>query len=1263
MKGGRWLRVWVLAACWAPLLIGDGTAQTPAARGRKVTRPIEVQSAASAKTGDSEADSARAGEIGPARPRRPSLPDSLLRDEQIWHVIGAVLAGSLDGPAEIDSVEVRHGGLFLRALHGTWYPDDERVELAGAVRIEDSLRTLEAARGFYLRDQGRLFLEEDVRGRGPEGRFLADRLRYDRTAERLYLSGLVRLFEEGRTLRADWLDYDLPDSFAVAGDRIHMRDETDSIDVYGQRLEYDRRRGCMLVLGDPERRPRLVRAAGGEAGLVVRADTLRFYPERREGEALGWVAIEYGTARGACDRARFEIARDRVLLTGMPVVQDRTGSMLGDSMAVALRGGTAERLRIWGHARSEYSPRQPAGERHFAVGDTLTAYLVDGAMRSVVLSGDAQALYLPGRADRARGVGLNWTAARRIRLIFGEEDVSRVQFEDEVGGRYILPFAGAPDSTHTVADALALAPTADDSLSRVAAPSDSAAGRAPAGRDTRAPLDPPGAGGYRPSILARIRERAAASELAPSDSLLARLPFNPRDEVRYYGDGLDFGVASEAIRIYGAGRVTYQGMELHAEEILFRAPDDLVIATGEPQLRDGESVVDGTRMTYRIDNRKGLILQGQSAFDPGYYRGERIKRVAAEALFVRDGQFTTCDADSPHYHFHASRMKIIPGEKVIARPVVLYLGHIPVLAIPYAVFPTRRGRQSGVLIPEIEFGFDTSRGRFLRNIGYYWAASPYSDALVWLDYYERDPRLTLNGRVRYKKRYLLSGQVEGSFTRQEDTAGGRRDRWLLRLRHDQTLGERFQLKISGHFQSDKDYADDRDFGASVDERLNRQLRSQLSLTKSWSGASLSILADRTEYLEDCEDGGSRISQLVPSVNFSVSSLPLGTRPDARGHGGRLPFLASTYLRGDFRFRSTYRKECATQSEANQAAGLSLSLSDKRRLLGVFNLTPSAAVDGAWAAQGDSGATNLLGASWRAGLSFGTTLYGTFFPRLGPWEALRHVVDLSASYSYRPELEHLRDFPSVGGISLGSSRSSAVSLRATQRFHFKWRRGEEVTKQDNLLTWDTSTSYDFLEKEKARESGREPQPWGDISHSFRLQPGGALSSNLSIRHDPEFWRDDYSLSLRTTARLRGGQTAGAREAPLADGASGLGGFGDPSGGTRSGPTDTGAAGSLTGPWHLSATHVLARTRSGPSLTERSSANFSLGLALTERWNLQYSLYYDLTEEEVTSQGFTLVRDLHCWEAILERRMSGGRSSYYFRISIRELPDIKYERRRN
>jgi hypothetical protein len=125
-----------------------------------------------------------------------------------------------------------------------------------------------------------------------------------------------------------------------------------------------------------------------------------------------------------------------------------------------------------------------------------------------------------------------------------------------------------------------------------------------------------------------------------------------------------------------------------------------------------------------------------------------------------------------------------------------------------------------------------------------------------------------------------------------------------------------------------------------------------------------------------------------------------------------------------------------------------------------------------------------------------------------------------------------------------------------------------------------------------------------------------------------------------------------------GSEGFGDFGQVGGQGRNRPGEKrlGAA----GPWSLSLTHSYSRGESRS--TESSTANLSFSVVPTSRWRVSYSVYYDLQDHEVRSHGLSLYRDLHCWEMRLDQQTSGGNSTYYFRINIKALPDVQYERQR-
>jgi lipopolysaccharide assembly outer membrane protein LptD (OstA) len=54
---------------------------------------------------------------------------------------------------------------------------------------------------------------------------------------------------------------------------------------------------------------------------------------------------------------------------------------------------------------------------------------------------------------------------------------------------------------------------------------------------------------------------------------------------------------------------------------------------------------------------------------------------------LKGGYVTTCDSDVPHYRLSAKEIQFFMNEKIVARHVILYLGNVPVLYVPYFVQP------------------------------------------------------------------------------------------------------------------------------------------------------------------------------------------------------------------------------------------------------------------------------------------------------------------------------------------------------------------------------------------------------------------------------------------------------------------------------------------------------------------------------------------------------------------------------------------------
>ena len=784
---------------------------------------------------------------------------------------------------------------------------------------------------------------------------------------------------------------------------------------------------------------------------------------------------------------------------------------------------------------------------------------------------------------------------------------------------------------------------------------------------------------------ARVQGGAKGEYHAPvavGDTTAARVEI-----VQYDGRHIDFVVPKNQIVLDGQAHLTYRDMELRARRVVFDSDKNTLVAEGKPELVDKGEQVEGQLMTYNLDSRVGTIYQASTSYERGLYHGEQIRKSGDNQLDVLGGSYSTCDLDPPHYHFSARWMKIYLRDKLVAKPVVFYLRNVPVLALPFYVFPIKPGRHSGFLFPQFEFGFNNQGGQFLRNAGYYWAPNDYFDVTGAVDYYQAQPAYAARLEGSYRLLYAFDGNFQSRFERNDLT---QRDDYLFSGSHAQTIGERTRLTAQGNFVSSREYNASGLSGSTLAQRLNRFLTSNISLSHVADWASFSALVDRRQDLDaDLEiadpDGRGPLRgkpkgtfASLPSLTTSEPSVSVSFPTRTLGSYGLIKdtqlgkTLASTYFGFSSRFLSQRTRRAfvsgyeyfandtggpdstttlGVQASTRRAFASQMTLTDSRRLFGWLNFAPSLFSNAVVFDFDETGRKLVPAATWQANLGMGTTLYRTIKPPVIRGLSLRHIVSPSASMFYSPEFRSLtfRDtaglvrnrFNGFGGFDISGFRASRVQFGIDQRFQARYQHGESVMKLDNLLGWSTSGGYDFLWRQHKAKHGLSP-----LQNSIRLQPPGLLygdaSGTVDIYEGRPLRNFGYSLGLNAGSRgygvNRGQSVALASE-------------------SRDAPTVE----QFRETWQLSFAYSYSGGYAGPSWGAQKTANAVLRYAFTPNWVIDYSTAYDFSRRLVLSQRFSLSRRIHCWDAVFTRSFTpGGQTEYYLRLGIRDQHEIFYER---
>jgi lipopolysaccharide assembly outer membrane protein LptD (OstA) len=1020
----------------------------------------------------------------------------------------------------------------------------------------------------------------------------------------------VRVVDGLRILTCKNLTYYRKSGSANAVGEVMMRDDAEKVILTATKVDYlkDEERfvavGAPLLTFFPE---------DDSARTVIDGDSIIYNTNLKTGKAINYVTITRRDMVATCDTALFYESGEKIRLLGEPLVTQNRNELMGEEIELQTKNKTLVEIVVNNKANAIYRNQPDTSLEQFTEatleGKQLEAYFLNDKLTKAVMHRNAVSHYIPAATDTITR-GRNTASGDSITLFFGGSGINRVLIIGGARGHYV-------------------------------------------------------------------------EQKAQSDGEIKS------DTTYYEASEIDYLVDEKLIELFNHASLKYQTMTLESGQIRYDIDAEIMIAEGiveqsdsgevkvqKPVLKEGKDELYGYRMVYNIETRRGKVELGETEFENGYYQGRELRQIEKDVLFVSSGEYTTCDKEYPHFHFYSHRMKMLAKDKVIARPVILFIGPLPVMIIPYYVFPIRKGRHSG--FTTFQIGNIQGSNRFIRNFGYYWAASDYWDFLTGLDFYE-NRNVVINGNLRYVWRYRLSGNIKGSFARTSRWSNYKRDvtlGWGIDFSHNQTIDETTSLRAGGSFRSSKSYNIDE---LDQEERLQRTIRSNASLNKRWTSETITIAVDQTWNLDT--DVKTR---LLPTISFSRKQLPIFSPPAERKKNQRiLPWeeikdetkrgwYHSIYydISSNFQNRHYYSKKAEILDwQKFKTLDSRFGLSSPQKIFGVFTFNPSVSIkqtvykiDEIHVA--DSARADSLGLVtddyfrrevWSAALSANTKLYGTFYPNFLYITGFRHVITPSASYNYAPKTERNQEYYEFTRVGSSSSRKRFMSFGLENLFQMKLGSGESERKFD-LLSVSSSTSYDF-EKDNKR--------WGLLSSSFRTGAIKIVDFSLSTVHD--FYDENTGdfRELDPWLVSLSGSMSFSRTFTLGGG----GGSKQGNGESKSVPdTESGSIplkeskpkrGQETS-LQVNLSHRYTERRSqGRVVSKTRWLSAAFDLQLTSSWNIKLDFQYDLEAKKTSYPKFELSRDLHCWKGEFSWRPEGPLKGYYFKIYIKQLPDIKIE----
>jgi LptD protein len=735
---------------------------------------------------------------------------------------------------------------------------------------------------------------------------------------------------------------------------------------------------------------------------------------------------------------------------------------------------------------------------------------------------------------------------------------------------------------------------------------------------------------------------------------------------------------------------------------------------GKPSFTQGGTTIEADSIRYNFTTKQGLIREVRTEEEGAWVIAGLSKRHANGEVHSRYGKLTTCDRPNPHYHFQVGRMMVIPDDKIITGPALMKVRKVPVpLAIPFGLFPNKKGGNAGVLIPT--WGVNDELGYFLLNGGWYQPLGERADLQLTGDIYSRGS-WALKGVTRYRARYRYSGNLQIShstllnsdpefpdFSRQRNFFIN----WSHTVAPQASLTDRFSASVnvgtSSNFTNN--------FNSSFNDYLSNTFQSNIGWTHLWPGKPYTLSVNALHRQNTLDQS---FSITLPSVNFNLQRiLPVQMIRPAGAPSRWYDQLAVSYTsKFENQLRTTedqlyWENVPALVQQARNGmlhtAALTTTLKNR-----YFSVNPEFGFSDRWYVEtlrqtaitdGDTTYTVADTVSgfrrageWRAGATLTSKLYGMYTFRGKGLKAIRHTITPSAGLSYRPDnstriegpygvdgaLSSYSPFqigiygePSAGesgSLNLGLIQNVEAKVRDRNALPDSTGTSDEVQfKKIKLVDFlGINTSYDLL-KDSVR--------WSAIGISARTALFNTFNININSAWDP-YAVDNSGQRINRSERSMTGALARMLYTNVA-----LGfelkskRYGQPAGSNtndqqvvQDSDPSKGAEVDFNMPWRLGVNYSYDITRAytgGTSTdTERQSILFNGDVTVLKYWKLGVMSGYDLVAEDWTPTSLNLYWDLHCWELNFNIIPIGDRKSFMFRINVKAsiLRDLKFEQRR-
>jgi len=361
-----------------------------------------------------------------------------------------------------------------------------------------------------------------------------------------------------------------------------------------------------------------------------------------------------------------------------------------------------------------------------------------------------------------------------------------------------------------------------------------------------APAGPPGAGPGRLDFNLKFAPDKAGKAGGSAAGSAANLDYTRED----------YAVLT------GGVQIRYQDIDLKADEAEIDLKTKVVTAKGSVIIDQGPRRLTGDTAVFSLDTKTGTLENAAGQVAPDYYfKGRQVEKTGADTYVVRDGLFTSCTQPVPDWSFRLKEARIQVEGYAHIKHATMRAKKLPVFYSPYIVWPAKKERSSGLLIPNV--GYSQLRGLSL-GLAYFQTLGRSYDTTFHTDLFTKN-FLGLGNEFRYRPTAGTRGDLLTYFVRDSSV-----NQWRWKVDLNQTTDDLPKgMRAVIHYQDYSDFNFFRDFERSFDQNTLRFIDSRGFLSGNWGANLVNLLLSSRETFIDLNTTVTQ--RKLPELQYKLRS--------------------------------------------------------------------------------------------------------------------------------------------------------------------------------------------------------------------------------------------------------------------------------------------------------------------------------------------------------------------------------------------------------